>query len=384
MSPNTNWNDVNDPGFLRKGGENDAKTRETTQDDAPQPVKKEPEVRLKKAYWKEGADGYEFTKECVAVVEGEYLEKTSIKRVTANLYVVFNGQEEDLKHEVSGFLEDDGIAELKVKLFYGNKYYDALQEDPKATCDYILKKIRHSRGEKEIESEKLEMPVEKNTLDLKIKLLDDTNIPFARVSKCKVMVDGVEKFSGKPPAGNVLQIQIAKDAKKAEITVWTQVEADMEGYLEVLNIDPAKLEWLLAFKPVTLHFQTYPGRQGKAVDRGIPKLSYSVKSAGRIVNKGQLMDTAVETAVFEGQKLTIETLGTTYDVNVLPSLDSVNTVTGQQQRLSLLGYHTGAIDGSVGTKTEMSILGFQNDHALGPDAVVGALTKAKLTSEIGA
>lgn len=142
MPPNTNWHDVNDPGFFKKGEGDDPNAATATQEEEQQPAKKEPEVRLKKAYWKEGADGYEFTKECVVVVEGEYLVKTSRKRVTGNLYVIYNGEEEDLKHEASGFLEDNGTAELKVKLFYGKKYFDALAAEPDAKCEYILKKIR--------------------------------------------------------------------------------------------------------------------------------------------------------------------------------------------------------------------------------------------------
>lgn len=115
-----------------------------------------PEVRLSDGTFLPGDDGYQFNKKCKVQVSVEYLKKTSRKKVTFKLFSVYNHEEEDLGHQVEGY-EKDGVAEAEVTLFYGDTYNEALKNDPSATCQYKFK-ASHSKGEKEIESEALEMP----------------------------------------------------------------------------------------------------------------------------------------------------------------------------------------------------------------------------------
>jgi peptidoglycan hydrolase-like protein with peptidoglycan-binding domain len=53
-------------------------------------------------------------------------------------------------------------------------------------------------------------------------------------------------------------------------------------------------------------------------------------------------------------------------------------VTLLQQILESQSYHTGAVDGKFGSKTEQAVKKFQTNFALVTDGIVGAKTWAKL------
>jgi hypothetical protein len=103
--------------------------------------------------------------------KAKFLQKTVKKRLLGDLFVVYDGQEEDLHKEVEAFLDDEGNATFTVPLYYGNAYYSALGENPGATCKYQIKNIRHIRGKNTIDSEYLEMP--KTTNGISLELIDD-------------------------------------------------------------------------------------------------------------------------------------------------------------------------------------------------------------------
>jgi hypothetical protein len=115
------------------------------------------EVRLLEAQWKPGKNGFQFTQECLLEIKAEYLKPTVRKRVEVRPFVVFNGAEEDLGSPTDAFLDDKGIATATIPLEYGSAYYDALEDDPSVTCQYKCR-LSHSTGEREIESELLDMP----------------------------------------------------------------------------------------------------------------------------------------------------------------------------------------------------------------------------------
>jgi len=129
-----------------------------------------PEVRLSDGKFIAGSEGFLFNKKCKVKVKVDYLKKTSRKKVTFQLFVVHNNEDEDLAHHVEGY-EDKGFAEAEVTLFYGDKYQKALQKDPAAKCSYKFK-ASHSKGEKEIESDLLDMPYEKNLVVDFIEIVD--------------------------------------------------------------------------------------------------------------------------------------------------------------------------------------------------------------------
>lgn len=83
--------------------------------------------------------------------------------------------EEDLSQQVVAFIKKDkGYAEAEIMLFYGDKYYDAIENDPDAKCDYFFR-AKHNTGEKIVDSELLSMPfIEK----CKVNIVEIPDITF--------------------------------------------------------------------------------------------------------------------------------------------------------------------------------------------------------------
>lgn len=52
-----------------------------------------------------------------------------------------------------------------------------------------------------------------------------------------------------------------------------------------------------------------------------------------------------------------------------------------QERLAVLGYYTGDLDGDFGPKTERAVKAFQRDHGLTPDGIAGQLTWTALRAD---
>ena len=154
------WNDINDPGVYRSPVEKTGKTKPVDyQTDKPEKnEKQEPEVKLVSATWEPDGDGLEFNKKCTLNIKAEFLKETFRKKITCSLFVLYNGNEEDVKHKVDAYLDTDGNAKADMTLYYGNEYYDAAQENPEATCQYKAK-IEHPTATAVLESDLLDMPV---------------------------------------------------------------------------------------------------------------------------------------------------------------------------------------------------------------------------------
>ncbi len=152
------WRGINDFYFVKgKTKEQEAQPVDTEEDSAAEEEEESTEVKLIEGKWLPGDEGFQFNKECIAHVKAEFLKKTSRKKVTLSTFVEFEGEEEDLCQQVEVFLDDGGIGETKVTLFYGEKYGKAIRENPGATCNYKFK-AHHNTCAKDIESELLEMP----------------------------------------------------------------------------------------------------------------------------------------------------------------------------------------------------------------------------------
>jgi len=153
------WNDINDPGVYKSPVEKPEKNQHVDYK-TDQPVKnekQEPEVKLVSATWEPGEAGLEFNKKCTLNIKAEFLKETFRKKITCSLFVLYNGNEEDVKHKVDAYLDNDGNAKTEMTLYYGNEYYDAAQENPEATCQYKAK-IEHPTATAVLESELLDMP----------------------------------------------------------------------------------------------------------------------------------------------------------------------------------------------------------------------------------
>ena len=73
-------------------------------------------------------------------------------------FVLFNGEEENLLQQVQSYIDKEkDYAEAEIMLYYGEKYYAALKNDPTAKCEYFFR-AKHNTAEKIVESEHLLMP----------------------------------------------------------------------------------------------------------------------------------------------------------------------------------------------------------------------------------
>lgn len=132
----------------------------------------ESEVQLLEGKWLPGEDGFQFNKKCKVQVKARFLKETGRRKITLSTFVEYEGEEEDLGQQVEIGLNDDGIAEGEVMLYYGDKYSDALREKPEAKCHYLFK-ATHNTAKNELESEQLEMPRSKTNTILKKDFYDD-------------------------------------------------------------------------------------------------------------------------------------------------------------------------------------------------------------------
>ncbi len=155
------WRDINDLGLSIKKEKKPTPAPPISEEQAPVEPKEEPKVRLSNGVFLEGPDGFQFNKKCKIRVKGEFLKKTIRKRVLFDTFVVYDEEEENLYQQVEGFIKDNGYAETEMMLFYGEKYYDAMVNDPSVKCFYKFK-AKHTKGENVVESELLEMPCATN------------------------------------------------------------------------------------------------------------------------------------------------------------------------------------------------------------------------------
>jgi hypothetical protein len=169
--------------------------------------------------------------------------------------------------------------------------------------------------------------------------------------------------------------------------------------------------------PVPVHF--HKSADFPSGGRGIAGLDFEVEVQGAVIAQGTTgADGKIDVRVPPGgtAKIKILVAGTTvseYDVTIdLNPLSSLNagdavldpgsapqaanettnatSIRGTQERLRMLGYqigHGGAegtgVSGVMTTEWERSILDFQVDQGLLPDAKIGPQTKAALTGRAG-
>ena len=193
------FHDINEPGHsFGKKKEEREKQPQPIEDE---PVKKEPEpveYRINRAYFKEGPEGFGFNKKCIVVVEGSFLCKTIRTRIQGELCCESDAGVERLGCFAEGHADrKTGIAELEVTLYVGNEYHKLTRQNPKAKCRFFLKDVRHSRGDKIIESERLEMPqADVNGLGgIAIMLVDDEGSAISE-KNIVVTMDGEELHNG--------------------------------------------------------------------------------------------------------------------------------------------------------------------------------------------
>lgn len=117
------------------------------------------DVELKSCKWIPGNGGFQFNKQCKIQIIGKFLKPTSVKKVIIDTFVIYDGDEEDLGQQVEAYLDEDGIAEAEVVLYYGEAYANALTDNPEAKCSYKFR-ASNRKCKKDIESDLLDLPID--------------------------------------------------------------------------------------------------------------------------------------------------------------------------------------------------------------------------------
>lgn len=149
---------------------------------------------------------------------------------------------------------------------------------------------------------------------------------------------------------------------------------------------------LVVMRNVELWFQKSPGYPREQIRplryqlrrEGIIIRTAAVNIAGKISFRAPL---GSETIV---ELLVDNRVAASYRVIVEEhALEPVTTVTGQQRRLRMLGYHLGhsgpsgdGVDGSMGSRTERAILDYQADKGIAITGNADSATRDALTNDV--
>jgi hypothetical protein len=225
------------------------------------------EVELLEGTWHEGEEGFQFNKKCKVWVKANFLKETTRKKVTIDTYIIYNDEEESLGQQVETPLNDDGIAEAEVMLYYGDKYSKALQQDPNAQCQYKFK-ANHSTAKTELESELLEMPQSPSITFREVEILSATD-DAQENNNLRIVIDSndeVKKYVYKEKeqeltpetelTGNKrITIKIPQSASQPVFTLYPDTQKrnekydiPLESFIDPDTNDPVKI---FLFKPLS-------------------------------------------------------------------------------------------------------------------------------------
>jgi len=169
--------DINEPMGAPSAAEEDAGPAAEQQEE-PAPDQAPAEVRLLRASWQPGPDGFACNRRCFVEVEVELLRDTARASLTGRLYSIYEGSEERIDDDVRGTIDRaTGIARLPVTLWFGSRHHAAWLDNRRAPCTYVMRDIRHSRGENTLESERLEFPDQLTGDELRVRIEVDPDDP---------------------------------------------------------------------------------------------------------------------------------------------------------------------------------------------------------------
>lgn len=155
----------------------------------------------------------------------------------------------------------------------------------------------------------------------------------------------------------------------------------------------AKKKNVIATPVAALYFQKYPGVDPNS---GIPDVPYKLRINGKDktpANAKTAADGKISFSLPAAARAEVEIFGTVYEVKYRSKIANFKSTKGVQQRLKMLGYHAGSVDGNKGPMTERATLLFQADsvhpdhktHCVGTkngtlmiDGIIGDQTKKAL------
>ena len=119
----------------------------------------------------------------------------------------------------------------------------------------------------------------------------------------------------------------------------------------------------LTLTQVKIYFRQYPGPEHGSLG-AIANAPYVLRAGSTSVSGNTDGSGAVVVNLPTGDPVQLEILGTTYELTRLAALEAIDTLSGAQRRLNMLGYRAGSVDGLLGVKTDTSLLEYQGDHGL--------------------
>jgi len=113
----------------------------------------------------------------------------------------------------------------------------------------------------------------------------------------------------------------------------------------------------------TVVFQRFPGVNGTDQDRGIGGAPFKLRVSGQPdkIDKTN-PDGSVKVVMPAGAAAILDIFGSSYELSPKAGIEALNTIPGVQRRLDMLGYHPGAINGTVGVETDDAVLKLQADN----------------------
>jgi len=153
---------------------------------------------------------------------------------------------------------------------------------------------------------------------------------------------------------------------------------------------------VLNSRVVPIFFNRSPGDDNGG-DRAIPNLNWQVRAQGLVIQNGITGNDGRIDMIIRGPSSTLELLHSgnpvaQYVVRAsTAALDAVTTVSGQKQRMRLLGYQLGhggpdgnGVDNDPNVlEYERSVLDIQAEHNATTNAVVDANTRTFMTNDAG-
>jgi len=128
----------------------------------------------------------------------------------------------------------------------------------------------------------------------------------------------------------------------------------------------------LRYRRVKIYAQRYPGKIGTDAERSVTNTpDYRVTVDGTVTQWGKLAaDGSVDVYIPGGSHAILETLGSSYEIEILPRIEAPDILIGCQRRLNLLGYYEYKVDGKHGARTDAATLDFQADNGLDPNGKI--------------
>lgn len=133
---------------------------------------------------------------------------------------------------------------------------------------------------------------------------------------------------------------------------------------------------------VIIYFQRYPGIDSSS---GIANVPYTLRVDGSVIQTGTTGTDGKAILNFaEDKTAMLEIFGSQYEIRIKERIESIRNCDGIQQRLNMLGYNAGKVDGVMGRNTDRAVLCFQADNApLKIDGIPGNNTQTKLMNKVG-